>query len=247
MSRDIYEVYENAQAAATDCGLAPGRMLSAIGAAFDLKDDAFGMLARWALLRRILLIKCDIVVDGPWFDLQFCPSTGKLEGSSAWLMPMQKPRATGEDEIVFLDLVAFADEGPRAGGVWRLVGAVDCAGWPAGKSGQRFMTVFTQPKLWLRHWLDQCRDNPNWLSFAETGPDAFATLVLDPARQDWRSHQIEALDTAAFEEIRFADSPELRDLVSRKMQLPELKVPRLRAIKAKPEQEVKNGPPPAAA
>lgn len=245
MSRDIYETYERAIAVATDGGNAPGRVLKDIAAAFELGDDAISVLARNALWRRIGLVKTEIAVDGPRFDVH-CLYQRAARGIEAWVMPVYAVPAFGSREAEMEDLIAFGASGAQAGKVWRHVCAIDAIGLPF-EAAQRVLTVFTQPKLWLQHWLDACRDNLGWLSAVETGPEAFATLVLDPKKINWRTHSIEPLLTASFDEIRFADSPALREAVAREQKLPELKFPRLRAIKAKPEPETADGTPPAAA
>lgn len=242
MSRDIYDPYERAIAAATDCGFAPGRVLNDIVDGFELKDDAFGLFARDVLFRKIGLIKAEITIGGPWFDVDCLYQ--RSPSQRAWIMPIYQVPAFGAREGELIDLVAFADDGPHAGRTWRLIGACDAIGLPF-ESTQRVLTVFTQPKLWLAHWLKACTDNFKWLDAAETGPESFSALVLDAKKITWKSHRLEPLATAQFDEIRFADSPALRDAVFNEMKLDPPRLPRLRAIKAKPEGS--HGPPSTAA
>lgn len=242
MSRDIHETYERAIAAATDLGNAPGRVLNALVDSFALKDDAFGHLARAALWRERGLVKTEIALDGPYFDIE-CLYQRNAKGVSAWVMPVFSVPAFGAHEADIVDLVAFADDGKHAGQVWRLVGAVDHIGLDMcdEQAGQRVLNIFTQPKNWWQHWLTSCAPDVKWLSEPSTGPEIFAALVLDPKKVNWR-----LLWESGYQEIRFCDSVALRDQVKMEMQRALDRLPRLRAIKAKPE-EVSNGTPPAAA
>lgn len=240
MSRDIQDTYERAAAAATDCGYAPGRGLKAIAEGFALKDDAFGLLAQNALARRIGLVKTDIVIDGAFFDIE-CLLQRRAHGVAAWVMPVYSVPAFASNEAGLVDLIAFADDGVHAGKSWRLVGACDAIGLPF-ETAQRVLTVYTQPKNWLAHWLKACAADVKWLDAEETGPEAFAALVLDAKKIRWQPYRVEPLSTAQFEEIRFGDLPALRDAVLKEMQLELPRLPRLRAIKAKPDEEGEHGP-----
>lgn len=230
MGRNIHEAYNRAIAAATDIGQAPGRLLNAIATSFGLKADGYGILACNALWRRIGVVNAKIVIDGPWFEVD---SVYQPTGSwNAWVMPVQMvPSFGGTDDSELLDLVAFGEDGVHLGKTWRMVGAIDHVGLEL-VAGQRVAWVFRNPKNWLLHWLDCCKENPNWLDAPETGPEAFGALVLEPRKIDWRTHRIEQAGTfAGVDEIRFADDPELRDLVTREMKLELPSQPRLRARK----------------
>ena len=226
MSRNICEAYDHAVASATECGLSPGNILHALKADFISGDDAFALLARGALWRRIGLVKAEIVVDGPWFDVEWPHENAQRV--EAWLMPIM----SGDDVI---DLVAFSEDGKHAGKVWRLVGACASIGLPldlADRPIERALWIFRRPMHWLLHWLGACRDNLKWLEATETGPEAFAALVLDPEKVRWAPYRVErASAMACFEEILFGDSPELRDMAMEKMRLEPPPFPRLRSRK----------------
>lgn len=239
MSRDVYETYERAIDLATDSGQAPGLLLSQIEIAFGLDiADSLALQMRNALWRRIGLVRCEVVIDGANFDV---PSRHQgPSGWLAWVMPVVRTPALGGGGAEYEDLIAFCDEGKHAGKVWRLLGSVDAVGLPF-ETDRRTLTVFTQPKLWLQYWLKACRAESapeKCLEAAETGPEAFAALVLDPKKVRWAPIvDVHSTIPLSIQEVRFPDSAELRALVEKEMRLKLPALPRLRAAKGLPETE----------
>lgn len=234
MSRDAGEVYQRAIAASTDDGFAPGRLWAKIDAAFGLgSESAFDLLARDALIRRVGLVHAPITIDGAFFDLPDCYR--ERSGFPAWIMPVWRVPGFGGGEAECDDLIAFADEGPHAGKSWRLLDGCAAVGEPAVPG--RSLLVFEGPKVWLEHWLAALRrTDPHYavraLHAPETGPESFAMLVLNARRVNWRAQHFQDL-----EDIRFVDCAPLRGLVEAEMRALIPKLPRLRALKAKPEPE----------
>lgn len=231
MSVNIHDSYRRAIAHATDMGEAPGRLLNAVASLFELKSDGFGILAVNSLWRRVGLVNAPITIDDNRFEVDslYQPSGGW----PAWVLPVQQiPAFGGFADGEMIDLVAFTDEGRHKGRVWRALCAADHVGLEHA-IGQRVVWIFRDPKNWLAHWLEQCRENPKWLDAEETGPEAFGALVLDERKINWRTHRIEESGPlSGAQEILFADDPGMRDRVLKEMKLELPQLPRLRARKA---------------
>jgi hypothetical protein len=177
----------------------------------DLFVSAFKLQQNWgddfaaagAALMLSGLARTRIINDGKWWRL---PDLGEPNARGAWVMPIYE----GDDLI---ELVAFAAGGKI--GPWFLVGGVDGIGLEYPREDKK-LVIFTQPYEWIMYWLKQCRQNPAWLSAPETQPWAFAALVLDRDRIDWRPYRIEPAGvTAGFEEVYCADDPTLAELIIR--------------------------------
>lgn len=250
MSRDPVEAYQRAYDLSTDCGYAIGRLEAAIDDAFGLDPNVpFDYLARDTLIRHAGLVRCEILLDGHQAKTFDVPSRHQgPKGWPAWVMPLA--RWSG-DEREIEDLIAFADDGRHGGKVWTLLNSCPAIGLDRDRV-ERSLTIFTQPKLWLRHWISWCRNSSDdarkqaaALYAAETTPEAVSALVIDPKRVRWRPAivsdcatcgvRLECAIPAGVEELRFADSPQLRDEVAKLMRLEIPRLPVLRAAKAKPE------------
>ncbi len=201
MSSHVTQIYR--QCAKSPYGLTDSRSISGddlIYSAFKLHEWGEDHHLAGSTLMSMGLVRGRIVIEsGKWWRLA---EPGEF-ARGAWIMPVFQ-----DDDIV--ELVAFAAGGDI--GPWMLVGTIDQIGL---ERRAEKLVLFTQPYQWLRHWLRQCRENPNWLRAPETGPEAFAALIIDRDRIDWQPYRIEAKGAlAGVESVHCADDPTLAEFVA---------------------------------